>query len=160
VTKPNEASNKPSRPRVALAQRRKARRLIVQAMYQWLLAPVDVIEIEAQFRAEHTGKVDWDYFHDVFPLIPKQIEELEAHMTPFLDRDTSALDPVEKSLLYLGAFELAHRIDVPYRVVINEAVELAKVFGATDSHKYINGVMDRMARQLRAQEMPSKKTAS
>ena len=67
MTKPNEASNKPSRPRVALAQRRKARRLIVQAMYQWLLAPVDVIEIEAQFRAEHTGKVDWDYFHDVFP---------------------------------------------------------------------------------------------
>ncbi len=159
MTKPNGASNKSPRPRVALAQRRKARRLIVQALYQWLLAPADVIEIERQFRADHTGKVDWDYFHDVFPLIPKQVEELEAHMTPFLDRATSALDPVEKSLLYLGAFELANRVDVPYRVVINEAVELAKVFGATDSHKYINGVIDRMARQLRAQEMPSKKTA-
>ena len=153
------ANDKPPRPRVALAQRRKARRLIVQALYQWLLAQTDVIEIEAQFRAEHTGKVDWDYFHDVFPRIPGQVDELEGHMTPFLDRDIKALDPVEKSLLYLGVFELANRIDIPYRVVINEVVELAKVFGATDSHKYVNGVMDKIARELRALEIPANKTA-
>ncbi len=155
----NGASEKPPRPRVALAQRRKARRLIVQALYQWILAQADVVEIEAQFRAAHAGKVDWDYFHEVFSLIPGPVDELEGHMTPFLDRDLKALDPVEKSLLYLGAFELANRIDVPYRVVINEVVELAKVFGATDSHKYVNGVLDKMARQLRKLEMPTNKTA-
>jgi N utilization substance protein B len=80
------------------------------------------------------------------------VAELDAMMQPMLDREVKALDPIEISLLRLGLYELAHRIDVPYKVVINEAVELAKVFGATDGYKYINGVLDRASKQLRALE--------
>ena len=81
--------------------------------------------------------------------IPKIIESLDSHLGPVLDRDSKELDPVEKALLYLGTYELAHRIDVPYKVVINECVELAKLFGATESHKYINGVLDKLIPKLR-----------
>ena len=79
--------------------------------------------------------------------------KLDESLAPLLDRDLAALDPIEKSLLYLGAFELTNRIDVPYRVVINECVELAKIFGATGSHKYINGVLDKLAPTLRPAEL-------
>jgi len=139
--------------RVPLAQRRRARRLVLQALYSWQLTDGEVSEIESQYRADNTGKVDWDYFHEVFSAIPGQAEELNLQFSPFLDRDSDALDPIEKALLYLGAFELMNRLDIPYRVVINECVELAKVFGATDSYKYINGVLDRLAKQLRSTEV-------
>ncbi|MDA1371073.1 MAG: transcription antitermination factor NusB [Proteobacteria bacterium] len=145
-------SNRNNRPRVPLAQRRRARRLILQAMYQWLMAESDPVEIAKQFREETQGKVDWKYFEEVFISIPESAPQLDKFLNPLLDRDPSAIDPVEKALLYLGAYELAHRIDVPYRVVINECVELAKVFGATDSHKYINGVLDKLAASLRSAE--------
>lgn len=145
------------RRKVALAQRRKARQLILQALYQWLIADADTKEIEFQFREENTGKVDWDYFTEVFSEIPRQVSSLNAHIEPLLDRELTALDPIEKSLLYLGTFELANRVDVPYRVVINECVELAKVFGATDGHKYINGVLDKLAARLRPVEMNARR---
>ena len=138
--------------KVHLAQRRKARKLIMQALYQWQMTGYEVSEIEAQFRAEYAGKTDWDYFHEVFSNIPKLVEELDAQIAPFLDRKFESLDPVEKALLRLGTFELAKRIDVPYRVVINECVNLAKQFGATDGHKYINGILDKLAKDLRALE--------
>ena len=89
------------------------------------------------------------FFDNVFMDIPKIIETLDSHLNPVLDRDSKELDPVEKALLYLGAYELAHRVDVPYKVVINECVELAKLFGATESHKYINGVLDKLIPKLR-----------
>ena len=139
-----------------MAQRRKARRLIMQAMYQWLMAETDPKAIAKQFREETQGKIDWDYFEEVFPEIPDCVPTLDEFLNPLLDRDPSAIDPVEKALLYLGAYELAHRIDVPFRVVINECVELAKVFGATDSHKYVNGVLDRLATTLRSVEQTQK----
>ncbi len=145
------------RRKVPLAQRRKARQLILQALYQWLIADADTKEIEFQFREENTGKVDWDYFTEVFCEIPRQVSSLNAHIEPLLDRELTALDPIEKSLLYLGTFELANRVDVPYRVVINECVELAKVFGATDGHKYINGVLDKLAARLRPVEMNARR---
>ncbi len=145
------------RRKVPLAQRRKARQLILQALYQWLIADADTQEIEFQFREENTGKVDWDYFTEVFSEIPRQVSSLNAHIEPLLDRELTALDPIEKSLLYLGTFELANRVDVPYRVVINECVELAKVFGATDGHKYINGVLDKLAARLRPVEMNARR---
>ena len=135
-----------------ISARRKARRLLLQALYQWLIAKADPTEIEADYREENTGKIDWDYFHEVFSEIPKQADALGEVLAPYLDRELKALDPIERSLLLLGSFELSSRIDVPYRVVINECVELAKVFGATDSHKYINGVLDKMAPVLRAVE--------
>ncbi|MEC7767547.1 MAG: transcription antitermination factor NusB [Pseudomonadota bacterium] len=142
-----------SRPRIPLAQRRKARRLILQALYQWLMSGSDPLVISKQYREETLGKVDWNYFEEVFSEIPGATQKLNESLEPLLDRELAALDPIEKALLYLGTFELANRIDVPYRVVINECVELAKVFGATDSHKYINGVLDKLASELRPAEL-------
>ena len=142
-----------SRPRIPLAQRRKARRLVLQALYQWLMSGSDPRVISKQFREETLGKVDWNYFEEVFSEIPGATQKLNESLEPLLDRELAALDPIEKALLYLGTFELANRIDVPYRVVINECVELAKVFGATDSHKYINGVLDKLASELRPAEL-------
>ena len=146
------ASAVPAKEKVPVAQRRKARRLIVQALYQHLLSAASTREIEEQFREEHTGKIDWDYFSEIFDGIVSRREELDGHISPLLDREASALDPIEQAVLYLGAYEFANRIDVPYRVVINECVDLTKVFGATDGHKYINGVLDKMALTLRPLE--------
>lgn len=144
--------------KVPLAQRRKARTLVMQALYQWHVAKAEPLEIEAQFHEQNGGKIDWEYFSEVFLEIPKQQETLEAHILPLLDRDISALGPVERALLYLGTFELTNRIDIPYKVVINECVELAKSFGATESHKYINGVLDKLAITLRPLELSGRKT--
>ena len=149
--------NKPqAKAKIPLAQRRKARTLIVQALYQWYISKSDPLEIEAQFHEQNGGKIDWEYFSEVFLEIPKQQESLDKHISPLLDRELNSLDPVERALLYLGTFELANRIDIPYRVVINECVELAKTFGATDGHKYINGVLDKLAKSLRSVELSSK----
>lgn len=142
--------------RVPVANRRKARKLIMQATYQWLLSDNEPLDIARQFHEDTHGKIDWEYFDEIFGEIPRQAEELEALFLPLLDRKSESLDPIEKSLLLLGTFELAHRIDIPYRVVINECVELAKTFGATDSHKYINGVLDKLAPQLRSAETRAK----
>ena len=149
-------SNRRSRKKIPLAQRRKARQLILQALYQWLLAETNPRLIAQQFHEENEGNFDWDYFDEVFIEIPKIVDDLDEHLIPVLDRKPDALDPIEKALLYLGTFELAHRIDVPYKVVINECIELAKVFGATDSHKYINGVLDKIVAELRPIELSAK----
>ncbi len=154
----SKGSGSKPRPKLSFAQRRKARRLIVQALYQWQLANTEPLEIEAQFREENTGKIDWDYFKEVFIEIPRQVDHLDAHLSPLLDRALTALDPVERALLYLGTYELAYSIDVPYKVVINESVELAKVFGATESHKYVNGVLDKLAPMLRPLEVKATRT--
>ncbi len=146
--------------KVPLAQRRKARTLILQALYQWHIGKSEPLEIEAQFHEQNGGKIDWQYFSEVFLEIPKQQEVLDQHIVPLLDRKLAALDPVERALLYLGTFELANRIDIPYRVVINECVELAKIFGATESHKYINGVLDKLAATLRPVELSGKKSTA
>lgn len=160
-----EAKKKPSAPKknkpqakskIPLAQRRKARTLIMQALYQWHINESEPLEIEAQFHEQNGGKIDWEYFSEVFLEIPKQQEVLDKHIGPLLDRELKSLDPVERALLYLGTFELANRIDIPYRVVINECVELAKTFGATESHKYINGVLDKLAKTLRPLEVSAK----
>jgi N utilization substance protein B len=159
-----DVSKNPSAPKkkqqakskIPLAQRRKARTLIVQALYQWHISKSAPLDIEAQFHEQNGGKIDWEYFSEVFLEIPKQQETLDKHIGPVLDRELTSLDPVERALLYLGTFELANRIDIPYRVVINECVELAKTFGATDGHKYINGVLDKLAKTLRPLELAAK----
>jgi len=136
-----------------IAHRKKARSLLVQALYQWQISDYPVNAIEAEYRADNTGKIDWDYFHELFTGIADSAEELDNSFLPFLDRDIAQLNPIELAILRLGAFELANRIDIPYRVVINESIELAKKFGATDSHKYVNGVLDKLARQNRSVEI-------
>lgn len=143
-----ESSDKPK-----IAHRKKARGLLVQALYQWQITDYPVNAIEAQYRADNTGKVDWNYFHTLFTGITESADALDESFTPFLDREIDQLNPIELAILRMGAFELTRRIDIPYRVVINEAIELAKQFGATDSHKYVNGVLDKLARQCRQVEI-------
>ena len=138
--------------KIPLAQRRMARQLVMQALYQWLLSKQDPLDINRQFHEDNGKRVDWEYFDDLFPEISKQYDVLLSHLQPHLDREAKSLDPVEQSILLLGTYELANRIDVPYRVVINECVELAKTYGATDGHKYINGVLDKLVPTLRAAE--------
>ena len=135
------------------AERRKARHYGMQALYQWLMAGAALTDIEAEFRAEYDfSHVDLEYFQALLHGVPACVDELDATFEPLLDRGIDDLDPIERTLLRMGTYELKDRIDVPYKVVINEAVALAKKFGATDSHKYINGVLDKAARQLREAE--------
>ena len=133
--------------------RRKARRFALQGLYEWQLSGNPSYEIEARYRVENAmHKVDLDYFHELLSRIPTLTETLDARFEPFLDRAFETLDPVELATLRIGTYELKHRLDVPYRVVINEGIELAKTFGASESHKYINGVLDQLAVTLRPHE--------
>ncbi len=129
-------------------RRRRARSRLVQALYQQLLTGQPPEEIERQFLAEGLEGCDIAYFRELLHAVPAAAEALEARFVPLLDRPLAQIDPVERAVLLLGAYELAERIEVPYRVVIHEAVELAKRFGADQSHRYINGVLDRLAGQL------------
>lgn len=145
--------NKPPHNTLA-AERRKARHYGMQALYQWHMAGAPLSAIEGEFRDDYDfDKVDLEYFQALLHGVPAQVDELEAVLVPLLDRSIETLDPIERTLLRMGVFELTERIDVPYKVVINEAVALAKKFGATDGHKYINGVLDKAARQLRQAEV-------
>lgn len=137
-------------------RRRRARRRALQALYQWQLAGQETGAIEQQFLEEtRMGRIDLEYFAELLHQVAARTAELDAAIDPFLDRPFATLDPVEKAILRLGTYELTERIDVPYRVVINEAVELAKSFGAEQSHRYINGVLDKVghANALRAAEI-------
>jgi N utilization substance protein B len=145
--------NKPQYNTLA-AERRKARHYGMQALYQWHMAGASLNDIEAEFRAEYDfSHVDLEYFQALLHGIPAFVDDLEEVMAPLLDRALDDLDPIERTLLRMGMYELTQRIDVPYKVVINEEVALAKKFGATDSHKYVNGVLDKAARQVRKVEI-------
>ena len=136
------------------AQRRKARHYGLQALYQWTLSGASLSDIEAEFRVDNDFRyTDEEYFSAVLRGVIHDVEGLESLFEPALDRTLDELDPIERNLLRLGTFELRDRIDVPYKVVISEAVALAKKFGATDSHRYINGVLDKVARELRQIEL-------
>ena len=136
------------------AQRRKARHFGLQALYQWTLSGASPSDIEAEFRVDNDFRhTDGEYFSAVLRGVVRDVEGLESLFEPALDRTLDELDPIERNLLRLGTFELRDRIDVPYKVVISEAVALAKKFGATDSHRYINGVLDKVARELRQAEL-------
>ncbi len=136
------------------AERRKARHYGMQALYQWHMAGAPPDDIEAQFRADYDfSHVDLEYFQALLHGIPACIDDLDEVLAPLLDRNLKDLDPIEHTLLRMGIWELTQRIDVPYKVVINEEVALAKKFGATDSHKYVNAVLDKAARQLRKVEI-------
>lgn len=140
---------------VPISHRKRARDLLVQALYQRQFNGGTAIDIEAEYRADNGRKVDWEFFHQAITTIIERALEMDAHFLPHLDRDPSQLDPIETGILRLGVFELSQRIDVPYKVVINECVELAKKYGATESHRFINGVLDKAAQQLRSVELSS-----
>ena len=125
----------------------------MQALYQWQLTQQSALEIKKQFlESEDSSGVDREHFEELLTSCIDQQEAIASALTPFLDRPLEQLDPVESAILMIGMFELKSRIDVPYRVVINEAVDLCKRFGATDAHKYVNAVLDRAAKDIRAAE--------
>ena len=127
----------------------------MQALYQWDMSGSNLSEIEVQFlEDEDFSKADKDYFHELLHQVPARLDEVEAAFTPYLDRPLKELDPVERALLRLASYELLARMDIPYRVVINESVNLTKKFGAEQAYKYINGVLDKTAQTLRAVEHP------
>jgi len=140
-----------------IAARKQARHFATQALYQWQMAGAASSQIEAEFIADYDlSKTDLQYFRELLYGAVQNSEALECTLAECLDRKVSELDIVELALLKVGAFELQEKIDVPYKVVINEYVNLAKKFGATDSHKYVNGVLDRLAETLRPVEMANK----
>ena len=130
-----------------------ARKLAMQALYQWQLTQQTASEIKKQFLdSEDSAGVDREHFEELVGGCIAKNAELSAALQPFIDRPLDQLDPVETAILMIGMFELQQRADIPYRVVINEGVDLTKRFGATDAHKYVNAVLDRAARELRAAE--------
>ena len=133
--------------------RRRAREYALRALYEWQLSGNAVSEIRAGIAEdEDFDKADGRYFRGLVDGVTAASGELEALLAPALDRKPAELSPVEHAILLLGAYELRSAPDVPYRVVINEAVELAKSYGGTDGHKYVNGVLDKLAAQLRPAE--------
>ena len=136
--------------------RARAREFIVQALYQHLVGGNDAAAID-QFTRELTGfhKGDAAHFHAVFHSCVEQAAELDALIAPKLDRGLQEISPVEHACMWIGVYEMKHCLDVPWRVVLNESIELAKSFGGTDGHKYVNGVLHALAPELRAAEVKS-----
>ena len=134
--------------------RRLARELAVQAVYSWQMSKNAVEQIELSIvTSNDMKKVDTEYFLELLRAVVKDCDELDKKLKPYLGRLPEELDPVEKAILRIATYELVSRIDVPYKVVINEAIELAKSFGAEESHKFINGVLDKAIKTLRKDEL-------
>ena len=133
--------------------RARARRYAMQALYQWDLSGTDLPLIREQFLVnEDFSRTDQPYFMELLSDLPAQADVVDASIAEYIDRPLAQLDPVERAILRIGVYELQQRIDIPYRVVINEAVQLAKKFGAEQGHAFVNGVLDRAASKLRRTE--------
>ena len=140
--------------------RRRSRELALQGLYQWQLAGKDAVIIAAELaERDEFAKSDVGYFRTLLNGAIDHASELDRQMAPFLDRDVKALSPIERGILLIGGYELMRELEVPYRVVINEAVELAKAYGGTDGHKYVNGVLDKLAGRLRQVEIQAERGA-
>lgn len=151
---PKRKVKKPSRSQ----QRSASRRLALQAVYQWQMNQSAVSEIETQFALDQDmASCDKLYFRELLQGVTARAKSLDDLYENLLDRALSELDPIEMAVLRIGAFELSQRLDVPYRVAINESVELAKSFGASESHKYINGILDKLAQHTRREEIAARR---
>ncbi|HRD71100.1 MAG TPA: transcription antitermination factor NusB [Legionella sp.] len=138
----------------SISGKRRARKLALQALYQWLMSGSELHEIEAQFRvANNMDRVDGDYFCRLLHGIPNEVTALEESFSPFVDREISGLNPIELTVLRIGAFELIHCPEIPYKVVLDESISLTKEFGSQDGHRYVNGVLNNLAQQVRAVEI-------
>ncbi|MHB8454775.1 MAG: transcription antitermination factor NusB [Acidiferrobacterales bacterium] len=134
--------------------RNKARQAAVQALYQWQMTEQSPDDIESHFINDHElSGIDLEYFHHLVREVPLHWHELDDHLAPHLDRTVEEVDPVERAILRIGAFEFEFHPEIPYKVVLNEAVELAKTFGAEHGHKFVNAVLDKVAAKLRAHEV-------
>jgi N utilization substance protein B len=137
--------------------RTNARKAAVQALYQWQMTGQTLGEIELQFLEEERLKdAQKSYFTELFHGIPKNLQALDQALAEFVDRPVDMIDPVERAILRIGAYELLHRLDMPYRVILNESINLAKCFGADGSHKYVNGILDKIAQKNRAVEIKAR----
>ena len=135
-------------------ERHRARGMIIQALYEKDISNNENQQIIAGFLIDNpTLKFDRSYFQTSFITISASLSELDILYGKYLDRAFSALDPVSKAILRLGSFELKHQLEIPHKVVINEAIELAKNYGAKDSHKFINGILDKLAKEIRITEI-------
>lgn len=136
-----------------LQARSRARRRALQALYAWQLSGSHMNAVIEQFRHEQDMEVaDLEYFEDLLRGVEKNVDALDICLRPHLDREVAQVDPIERAALRLAAYELKYRPDVPYRVVLNEAIEVTKRFGADHGHSYVNGVLDKLAADLRAIE--------
>lgn len=142
------------------SRRRIAREFALQGIYQWKVAGGTASFIEQQLRESDEFKhVDEKHFSHLLQGVLQDVSELDKHIQPCLDRPFSELSPVESAILLLSTFELLHHPEIPYRAIINEAIELARTFGGSEGYKYVNGVLDKLAIQLRAVEIEAQKLA-
>jgi len=152
--KSEQAAAKPPKPKSA---RRRSREIALQGLYEWLVSGTDAGVIDAHMREqEGFDKADRAHFDALLHGCIAEAADLDAVLAKFVDRKTTELSPVEHGVLMIGAYELKHCLEIPYKVAINEAVELAKSFGGTDGHKYVNGVLDKTAADLRPVEVQAK----
>jgi len=134
--------------------RKQSRKAAVQALYQWQMSGNNIGDIEKQFREENANaKMDFEYFVELLHNVPAEVGVLDGLIKPFVARAMDEVNPVELAILRLGAYELKNRLDIPYRVVINEGVDLTKKFGADQGHKFVNGLLDKLAHSLRPDEV-------
>ncbi|MGZ8096614.1 MAG: transcription antitermination factor NusB [Methylosarcina sp.] len=130
--------------------RTNARKAAVQALYQWQMTGHNLSEIERQFLEEERLKdAQKSYFIELMYGVPEHLDIIDQALSEFVDRPVDKIDPVERAILRIGVYELVHRPDLPYRVILNESVNLAKYFGADGSHKYVNGILDKIAQKRR-----------
>ena len=134
--------------------RRRARQAAVQAIYQWQMAQTNIADIQAQFRDEHDGsKTDLEYFNRLISDVTSKLSQIDELYTPYVSIKHEDLDPIERAILRLATCELKFYLDIPYKVVINEAINLGKRYGADKSHRFINGVVDKVALDTRQLEI-------
>lgn len=138
----------------SISGKRRARKLALQSLYQWLMADTNLSDIEAQFSAANNmEKVDVDYYRRLLYGVPKELVALETAIQPLLDRPVQSLNPIELTILRLCTFELLHCPEIPYRVILDESVSLARAFGSQDGHRYVNGVLHNLAQTARKTEI-------
>ena len=141
-------------PHKSRTPRHRAREFALQGLYQWLMNKEDAGAIDAHIRNAHGfEKADAEHFDLLLHGTIRDVNDLRAEIVPLIDRPIDQLSPIEHAAMLIGVFELKHHIEIPYKVVINEAVELTKSFGGIDGHKYVNGVLDKLAASLRATEV-------
>lgn len=137
-----------------VSPRTESRRVALQAIYQWQLTNESIPQIVKQFNEDGLlAELELEWFKELLTEVSNNAEALDALFADYLDRSVARIDPVERAIMRMGAYELQSKVEIPYKVIINESVELAKRFGAEESHKYINGILDKVAKQLRELEM-------
>jgi len=154
----NTSTNSPPQKSVAKA-RGKSRRLAMQAVYQWQMTGDSITDIKQQFFDENNmSKADAEFFSELVSGVASSISELDVLLEKYMSRSAESVDPVERSILRLAAYEFVNRYDVPYRVVLNEAVNITKEYCSENSHTFVNAVLDKVAREVRHLELQSEKS--